>query len=78
MKSLIHDPSAWPPGSLMVYNNHDFYKQDTDVARHFAVGLVISNSGTHLRVLWPDHCGRQVKEYEISTLNDFVIRKVRL
>lgn len=76
MKSLdVHDPLAWPPGSMMLYNNTPFSIVEPPT-RHSGVGLVVSNEGGFIKVLWDADCADRFCTYLIEDLNREVVSRV--
>lgn len=83
-EALVRSPDAeiasidaWPPGSLMRYDNLPFCPV-TDPQYHQGLGLVVANDGgERIKVLWDSHCDKQLVEYRVGFLNHLVISHVK-
>jgi hypothetical protein len=74
----ITSVAAWPPGSIMVFDNSGALANagSGDQKPHFGFGIVVANDGKgKIRVLWDAKCSRQFLEYDVKHLNPNVIRR---
>ena len=75
----IQSIDAWPPGTLMCYDNSIEVKRigDRNIKQFIGIGIVVAStrSGT-IWVLWGANCRDTIKEYDVRTLNPRVIKRV--
>lgn len=64
-----YNPKRWSPGSFVVYDNSGLV-----VAKiHVALGIIISNDGEFISVIWGRGNDKQFCKYRIKNLNPAVI-----
>jgi hypothetical protein len=69
----IHDIRLWVPGSLIVFDQTEMWKQISfpNTEPFVGLGMVVANDGVlRIKVLWGANCKKTLSDYNVALLND--------